>query len=375
LPFRRHPVQIDSMPIGKIDERDIMFSRRLLRPGSERYEHYYRENPLKKTLDDHFRKNPGLLEKGTRFYHPYHFAAANASFSTVSALHSIVEKPEETERYEQNSPQKNTEFIKNWAKKLGVHSVGITPLKSYHIYSHIGRGPKFGQPVELNHSYAIAFTVEMDKSMISYAPQGPTVMESAQQYMNAGAIAVQIAEFIKYLGYPARAHIDGNYRVVCPLVARDAGLGVLGRMGLLMTPRLGPRVRIGVITTDFPLLTDDVSEDTTVYDFCARCKKCADTCPSNAISFSDPQLVNGVRRWQINQEKCFTYWTIAGTDCARCVSVCPYSHPDNLLHNLVRRGLKQSDAFQAFALKMDDFFYGRKPVPRKLSGYLGLEEE
>ena len=45
---------------------------------------------------------------------------------------------------------------------------------------------------------------------------------------------------IRRLGYPARAHIDGNYRVIAPLVARDAGLGEIGRMGLLMTPRSRP---------------------------------------------------------------------------------------------------------------------------------------
>ena len=47
----------------------------------------------------------------------------------------------------------------------------------------------------------------------------------------------------------ARAHIDGNYQVIAPLVARDAGLGTIGRMGLLMTPELGPRVRLAVVTT------------------------------------------------------------------------------------------------------------------------------
>ena len=51
---------------------------------------------------------------------------------------------------------------------------------------------------------------------------------------------VQLAAAIRDLGYPARAHIDGNYRVIAPLVARDAGLGEIGRMGLLMTPRWVP---------------------------------------------------------------------------------------------------------------------------------------
>ena len=81
-------------------------------------------------------------------------------------------------------------------------------------------------------------------------------MESARRYLDSGAIAVQLALFLKGIGYRARAHIDGNYRVVCPLVARDAGLGEIGRMGILMTPALGPRVRIAVVTTDFPLVPD-----------------------------------------------------------------------------------------------------------------------
>jgi hypothetical protein len=47
------------------------------------------------------------------------------------------------------------------------------------------------------------------------------------------------------------------------------------------------------------------------------------------------------------------------------MSVCPYSHPDTPLHNLVRYGIKHSSAFRKLAVKMDDFAYGRKPKPIK----------
>ena len=232
-------------------------------------------------------------------------------------------------------------FLKLWARKLGAVSVGITELKEYHLYKIIGRGERYGEAVTLDHRYALALTVEMKKELLDHAPFGPTVMESAQQYLNSGAIAVQIAEFLRHLGYSARAHIDGSYRVVCPLVARDAGLGEIGRMGLLMTPELGPRVRIAVVTTDIPLATDDRTRDLTMLDFCRRCLKCADVCPSKAISFKDRQEIDGVRRWQINSEACFTYWCTIGTDCAYCMRACPYSHPNNLMHNFVRAGLKR----------------------------------
>lgn len=59
-----------------------------------------------------------------------------------------------------------------------------------------------------------------------------------------------MSAFLNKPGFNSRAHIDGDYELICPLVARDAGLGEIGRMGLLMTPRLGPRVRIAVVTTE-----------------------------------------------------------------------------------------------------------------------------
>ncbi len=372
IPVGRRPRIESGTPKQRIDERDIMFSRRLLRPGTARFEEYYAANPAKKAPDDQFRAKPGLLTKGASAYHPYAFAAADASFTTVEHLRPFVDGVPATEKVA-SDPAEMSAFIKRWALKLGAVSVGVTELRDYHLYSVIGRGDDYGQPVTLAHEFAIALTVEMDKGMLDRAPLGPTVMESAQQYLASGAIAVQIAEFIRRLGYPARAHIDGNYRVVCPLVARDAGLGEIGRMGLLMTPQLGPRVRIAAVTTDLPLVADGRKRDPTMIDFCTHCKKCAHVCPSRAISFEDRKIIDGVRRWQIDSESCFTLWCTIGTDCARCVAACPYSHPDSLLHNLVRRGVHNSSLFRRAAIWADDFFYGKKPPTSDLPEWMTLE--
>ena len=372
IPVGQRYVTEDDTPKIRVDERDIMFSRARLLPGTERFEEYYRRKPDKKALDDKFRIRPGLLSKGSTYFDSYMFSAAEASFTAVGLFQTIIDQEPASERIPA-SPERITEFIKQWGKKLGAVSVGVTELRDYHLYSHLGRNEPYGQPVDLEHKFAIALTVEMDKHMLDHAPYGPTVMESAQQYLAAGAVAVQIAAFIRNLGYPARAHIDGNYRVVCALVARDAGLGEIGRMGLLMTPELGPRVRLAVVTTDLPLATDSRTRDYSVLDFCVRCKKCAFVCPSKSISFDDRTEIDGVKRWQINAESCFTYWSSTGTDCGRCVRVCPYSHPDNLLHNVVRFGVRNSSLFRALAVTMDDYLYGEKPRPLDLQAWMEVD--
>ncbi len=363
VPFGRNQTYRQVKPVGRIDERDTMFSRNELIPGTKNFEDYYQQNPEKKTIDGRFRKNPGLLQKGSTQYHPLYFASADASFETIAALRDFVNGTVAKEKVDVNASS-ISRYIKNWSKKLGAVDCGITKLQDYHIYSTGGRGERYGRKFVKRHRFAIAFTVEMSREMIQTAPAGTVVMESGQQYLESGRIALQVARFIRNLGYEARAHIDGNYEVVCPLVARDAGLGEIGRMGLLMTPKLGPRVRISVVTTNLPLTIDVPLHDYSFIDACAQCKKCAEICPSNAISFTNREMINGSLRWQINQENCFTFWSIVGTDCGRCISVCPYAHPDNHLHNLVRFGMHNSGAFRKIALKMDDLFYGPKPTPQ-----------
>ena len=347
----------------RIDERAIMFSRAELKPGTPRFESYYADHPDHLPGDDNFRSLPGLMAPGSGKYAPLAMAAAAASFKAVEELAGLIEGSVAQQRMD-TDPIQVTDFLKGWARKLGAADCRVARLQPEHFYSHKGRGPHYGRPIVDGHAFGLVITVEMGYENLGTAPEGPALMESAQQYMAAGQVAVQLAQFIRELGWPATAHIDGNYEVICPLVARDAGLGEIGRMGLLMTPRLGPRVRLAVVTTDLPLVISPRNFDPTVLHFCSICRKCAEICPPGAIPSGDRQDVHGAPRWLLDDQACFTYWCAAGTDCGQCMRVCPYAHTDSLLHNLVRWGLRRSFLFRHFALKMDNLIYGRRPRPR-----------
>jgi reductive dehalogenase len=364
----------NDVPQQRFDERDIMFARARLIPDSPEFVDYYAMRPENRAGDDKIRSLPGLLSPGASKANPLAFASAQASFSLTEVLREEVDGPVAPVR-SKLTPAHMTSHVKGLAGYYGAYTVGITELQPYHIYSHIGRGSgQYGAPITFDHRYAIAFTVEMDHAMMGPAPEAPVVMESARQYVEAAKIALQLGYWIRSLGYPARAHIDGNYRVIAPLVARDAGLGEIGRMGLLMTPRLGPRVRLGVVTTDLPLVPDQRRDDISAIDFCRICKKCAENCPSRSIPLGDRAEINGALRWRVNSDSCFRYWNLIGTDCGRCMAVCPYSHPDNPAHNLVRWAIRQSGLARRAALWMDDVFYGRKPAPRPAPGWVPQKE-
>jgi len=349
-------------PTRRVDERDIMFARGRLVPGSSGYEAYYSMRPEYKMGDDHTRSLAGLLSPDAELAEPLAFAAAEASFDLTEAVREHVDGEVATERVVR-SPEQWVGALERLAKSYGALDTGVTDLRPYHLYTHIGRGTgNYGAPVDLDHRWAVAFSVEMDHRNISHAPAAPVIEESARQYVEAAKIALVLAAWMRRLGYPARAHIDGNYRVIAPLVARDAGLGEIGRMGLLMTPHLGPRVRLGVVTTEMPLVPDSRGDDASVIDFCSVCRKCATNCPVGAISSGDRVAVDEGLRWAIDSETCYRYWNVIGTDCATCVRVCPFSHPDNAAHDLVRWAARRSGTARRAALWLDDLFYGRHPA-------------
>ena len=357
VPVARLPVG-GGRPSRGVDERDIMFARGRLVPGSPEYELYYAMRPQNKKGDDQTRSLPGLLSPDAELAEPVAFAAAEACFDLTEALRDHVDG-KVAERRAEGAPEEWTEALGDLARSLGAVDVGVTELEPYHVYTHVGRGSGvYGEAVDVDHRWAFAFTVEMDHRRILQAPEPPVVEESARQYVEGAKIALIVASWIRRLGYPARAHIDGNYRVIAPLVARDAGLGEIGRMGLLMTPRLGPRVRLGVVTTDMPLVKDEPGDDQTVIDFCTICRKCAVNCPVAAIPAGERTPIDDGLRWAIDAETCFRYWNVIGTDCATCIRSCPYSHPDSLAHNLVRRAITTSPVARRAMLWLDDVFYG-----------------
>jgi ferredoxin len=364
LPIGRISIGND-VPGNRYDERDIMFARARLKPGSPNYTAYYEMRPENKKSDDNTRSKPGLLSPEAKLANDLLFTSPGASFTLTEVMGEIVEGNAAWEKM--TLPvEKMTTYIKGLAGYYGALDVGITELKPYHVYSHIGRGSGFyGAEIPVEHDFAVAFTVEMDHAMVGANPTPPGVMESAKQYVEAGRVAVQLAEAIRRMGYEARAHIDGNYRVIAPLVARDAGLGEIGRMGLLMTPKQGPRVRLGVVTTSLELIPDKRVPSEAVIDFCMICKKCADNCPSKSIPFEVRQEFDGTLRWRINPESCFLYWNVIGTDCGICMTVCPYSHPDTLPHNMLRWGIARSGFVRRGALRLDDLFFGKKPAQRE----------
>jgi len=361
--------------VKRQDERAIVFARnRSLRPGSEQYEAFYKQYPEYEEYDTKRRQlggplgHPGVIDKP----HEGPNVAATLASGAIPMYLGTPEKVKPEPHFVMKgkrvnlTPEEATERVKGYARNRGADLVGITEVNPLWIYSHRGEifhnnWEDWGKEIKARHKYAIVFATEMSFEMVGTGPHSPTMIESMGNYAQGAYIATQLAHFIANLGYSATACHLRHYEGLMVPLAVDAGLGELGRLGYLITKELGPRVRLGAVTTDLPLIPDK-PVDIGVEDFCRICKKCAVCCPSNSIPVvKDQTVVNGLRRWKLNDETCFEYWGKIGTDCNICMRVCPWSHARTFPHKIILALITRNSIARRLFSIMDDIFYGKKP--------------
>ena len=222
--------------------------------------------------------------------------------------------------------------IKKVSKAFGAGLVGITKYDSRWEYSN-----KFSDislrsyPPEIpeNLKNVIVVALPMDYDLVKTVPSALSGSATGLGYSHDALTVLSVTQYIRNLGYEAVASMNDTSLAIP--YAIQAGLGEYGRNGLLITQKYGPRVRLGKIYTNL-----DLSHDKPIHfgvkEFCNICNICASECPVKAIPFDTPSDVtynqsniSGVRKWSVDGEKCFSFWTAQNSDCSICIRVCPYN--------------------------------------------------
>jgi hypothetical protein len=367
--------------VRRFDEREQVFARnRCLHPGSEQYRRFYEEHPEMEAYDARRREkggpigHPGIIDRPHEEPNVAMMLASQTMCIHLSTPDKIHPEPHFylKDKVRANrvvlSPEEASERVKGYALHLGAALVGITEIDPLWIYSHRGEifhgnWDDWGRELEIRHKYAIVLAEEMTFPMIGPGPHTTTTIESMNNYAKGAYISTQVASFIANLGYSATANHLRHYDGLMVPLAVDAGLGEAGRLGYLLTKKLGPRVRLSAVTTDLPLVSDK-PVDIGVEDFCEICRKCATCCPSGSIPQGEQTMVNGTLRWKLEAETCFDYWGKAGTDCSVCMRVCPWSHARTFPHRIIVALVTRNKLARRVFSVMDDIFYGRKPKPK-----------
>ena len=289
------------------------------------------------------------------------------------------------------SKQEAADVIKTAAKAFGAVRCGITtndklfnynPL--YDVYEDKLLTWEDDFPFEPKSVIVCAVPEDFDGVMA--APTWVSEGAIAHAYSKMGVLQMSLAHFIQGLGYHAVG--AGNDLAISGAYAVKAGLGEVGRNQQLIVPGYGPRVRLIKVFTDFEFVEYDEPHSWGITEFCKSCMKCAEACPSGALSYDKepsytptfehhdvegyvwaPQV--GVKKFYTDAQKCIEYWFESDTDCGACKAACTFNEPDFWHHWLVMavNPFVPSAIHAAMAELHPAFGYGKTQDPEKVKKF------
>ncbi len=321
---------IDEHRYSRFDKRDTIFGRKIMDPHAD----FYKQGMYDRVEE--------IFEKEKEGYSKIDFARVMGAWTVYDYFHgafsrdkldhanNVMKKPI-MDNIDVENRSKMSELVKDTAKDYGAALVGITEINRTWLYSHNYQGEEIDIPDQMK--YAVVMAVELDYDKTKRSPTFVASAESALGYSKMAFMIGCIAEFIRTLGYQAIPM--GNDTALSIPLAIDAGLGELGRNGLLITPEHGPYVKLCKVFTDMPLSTDEPISFG-VEKFCKNCGKCAEACEADAIQYEkDPSFETrcksnneGVKRWAVNHDRCYNFWIENGGSCSNCVKACPFVEID-----------------------------------------------
>jgi epoxyqueuosine reductase len=214
--------------------------------------------------------------------------------------------------------------IKTWAHELGFQQAGITgtdlSADETHLLNWLDRGMHGEMEYMARHGTRrsrpgalVPGTIRVISLRMDYSPpdaeQPARVLGNPElAYVSRYAmgrdyhklirgriqtLASRIEDAAGVYGY--RAFVD-SAPVLEKALARNAGLGWIGKHSNLINPKAGSWFFLGELYTDLPLPVDPPFQE----DHCGSCSACIDVCPTGAI----------IGPYQVDARRCISYLTI-----------------------------------------------------------------
>ncbi len=246
------------------------------------------------------------------------------------------------------------ERIRGWASECGFQQVGVTGVTLAEDEARLQRWVALGRhgsmqymarygaararPAEIVPGTVRVISVRMDYLPPEARDADEVLQDASLAYVSRYALGrdyhkvmrrrlAQLAERIREQSASAgyRVFVDTG-PVLEKALARDAGLGWIGKHTNVIQQKSGSWFFLGEILTDVPLPLD-----TPAANHCGSCRACLDVCPTQAI----------VAPYELDARRCISYLTIESREaiplefrqaignriygCDDCQLVCPWN--------------------------------------------------
>jgi epoxyqueuosine reductase len=296
------------------------------------------------------------------------------------------------------------ERIRSWGVELGFQAIGFTGVDLREDERYLERwlsrgfhgemrymqrhGRKRSRPAELLPGTLTVISARMDYLNCGAAPAESVLADPHRAYVSRYALGRDYHKLLRgrlrrlgariaaeCAGGPYRVFVD-SAPVLEKAIARNAGLGWIGKHSNLLHRDHGSWFFLGEIYTDLPLPRDRAHLE----DYCGTCTACITACPTGAI----------VGPYQVDARRCISYLTIELRGaiplalrplignrifgCDDCQIVCPwnrFARPSEESDFRPRHGLDDATLVSLFAWTEAEFTRRTEGSAIRRIGYLG----
>ncbi|MFI4969127.1 MAG: tRNA epoxyqueuosine(34) reductase QueG [Lysobacterales bacterium] len=293
--------------------------------------------------------------------------------------------------------------IRRWGADLGFQKVGVAGIELDDDETHLvnwldagyhgemdymaRHGARRSRPADLQPGTVRVISVRMDYAPPGIANAWDVLGDGERAYVSRYALGRDYHKLLRARLQKLAERIAGvtgpfGHRVFtdsAPVLekalARNAGLGWIGKHTLLLSRDAGSWFFLGEIYTDLPLPLDEPETP-----HCGTCTRCIDICPTHAI----------IAPYQLDARRCISYLTIESRGpipqelrplignrifgCDDCQLVCPwnkFAHPASEADFAPRHGLDGAALVELFAWNEQEFLERTAGMAIRRTGYAG----
>ena len=196
------------------------------------------------------------------------------------------------------------EFLENFEEDLDEYDIGYVN----------GIDDLFLHEYSFDFKSAIVISHEMPQEILD-AEAGIEAQDlNNDLYENFGELTYSISDYLRENGYETFVAHPREEKINFSKLAERANMGFIGKSGLLISPKFGPRQKISAILVNIENLPiTETNEHSWIKEYCETCISCIRKCPEKALSYLDNEV-------QFNENVCIG----CTQGCTECIKACPF---------------------------------------------------
>ncbi|WP_458405475.1 hypothetical protein [Methanobrevibacter sp.] len=198
------------------------------------------------------------------------------------------------------------EFLKQFEEDFKDFDIGyVNGLEGLFLHDY-----------EFDYTSAIVISHEMYDYILEAEIGAEAEKANNDLYENFGTITYFISDYLRENGFETYVAHPREEKINFSKIAEKTNMGSIGKGGLFISPRFGPKQKMSAILVNIKNLPVTYENPHSwIREYCEYCNSCIRKCPKKALSYTEEN-----KQMSIDENLCIG----CSEGCTECIKSCPF---------------------------------------------------